>query len=102
MSNHRGVDLPIDHPDIVAIAIEVMLHPERRPCYSPIVLSLADAALEYIDAKLKYRREYSQELSPQQAIETFSDLTLRCRSFPKDSDNTEGTQKCGFPEKKNA
>jgi hypothetical protein len=45
---------PIDHPEIVAIALDVMLVPSRRVHYSPLVLMLADAAIERI------RRELAQ------------------------------------------
>lgn len=43
---------PLDHPEIVAIALDVMLVPARRVHYSPLVLMLADAAVERIRCEL--------------------------------------------------
>jgi hypothetical protein len=43
---------PLDHPEIVAIALDVMLVPARRAHYSPLVLMLADAAIERIRREL--------------------------------------------------
>lgn len=37
---------PTDHPEIVAIALDVTLVPARRVHYSSLVLMLADAAIE--------------------------------------------------------
>jgi hypothetical protein len=35
-----------EHPEILAIALEVTINPGRRKYYSPLVLSLADIALQ--------------------------------------------------------
>jgi hypothetical protein len=43
---------PTDHPEIVAIALDIMLVPARREHYSELVLMLADAALERIKREL--------------------------------------------------
>jgi hypothetical protein len=43
---------PLDHPEIVAIALDVMLVPARRVHYPPLVLMLADAAAERIRREL--------------------------------------------------
>jgi len=43
---------PTDHPEIVAIALDIMLAPEKRAHYSDLVLMLADAALERIRLEL--------------------------------------------------
>ena len=43
---------PLDHPEIVAIALDVMLVPARRVHYPPLVLMLADAAVERIRREL--------------------------------------------------
>jgi hypothetical protein len=52
MSKHILDVWPIDHPEIVAIALDVMLAPARRAHYSELVLMLADAALERIKQEL--------------------------------------------------
>lgn len=39
---------PVDHPEIVAIALDVMLVPARRAHYSSLILMLADAAIDRI------------------------------------------------------
>lgn len=43
---------PVDHPEIVAIALDLMLVPARRAHYSSLVLMLADAAIEQIRRQL--------------------------------------------------
>jgi hypothetical protein len=41
-----------EHPEVVAIAIDLILHPSRRRLYPPRVLVLADAAIEHLRGKL--------------------------------------------------
>jgi hypothetical protein len=50
---------PLDHPEIIAIALDLMLDPTRRVHYSSVVLALADAAIERI------RRELAESETPQ-------------------------------------
>jgi hypothetical protein len=52
MSKHLSNTWPVDHPEIVAIAVDLMLNPARRAYYSARVLTLADAALEKISLQL--------------------------------------------------
>jgi hypothetical protein len=52
MSKQTDSLWPIDHPEIVAIALDVMLAPARRAHYSALVLVLADAAIEKIRHQL--------------------------------------------------
>jgi len=44
--------LLIDHPAIIAIALDIMFAPSRRVHYSEFVLALADAALDRIRLRL--------------------------------------------------
>jgi hypothetical protein len=57
MSNHILKSWPLDHPEIVAIAVDVMLTPARRVHYSALVLMLADAAMERISLELANRQK---------------------------------------------
>ena len=43
---------PIDHPEIIAIALDIMITPSRRTYYSTLVLELADAAIARIKHEL--------------------------------------------------
>jgi len=43
---------PIDHPEIIAIALDIMITPARRMYYSALVLELADAAIARIRHEL--------------------------------------------------
>jgi hypothetical protein len=52
MSKHPLHNLSIDHPAIVAIALDVTLVPANRVHYSSLVLGLADAAMERIRQQL--------------------------------------------------
>jgi hypothetical protein len=52
MSKQIPESILIDHPAIVAIALDVMFAPSRRVHYSELVLVLADAALDRIRSKL--------------------------------------------------
>jgi hypothetical protein len=68
MSKHLNKPWPIDHPEIVAIAVDLMRNPARRACYSALVLMLADAALEKISLQLSHssRMGDNRTLPPQQ------------------------------------
>jgi len=46
MSRRATPDAAADHPEILAIAHEVTIDPSRRKYYSPLVLTLADIALQ--------------------------------------------------------
>lgn len=52
MTKHISHPLPTEHPEIVAIALDVMLDPARRVHYSALVLTLVDAAIERIQREL--------------------------------------------------
>lgn len=45
----RGTEI---HPDVLWIAVNLILHPEDRPLYTPVVLSLADGAIEMLKERL--------------------------------------------------
>jgi len=47
------LDAPSDHPAIMAIALDLILHPEYRVRHSALVLRLADQAIEKIRASLQ-------------------------------------------------
>lgn len=47
MRQHKDSFL-VDHPEILAIAVDLILHPEHRKYYSEFVLILADAAISLI------------------------------------------------------
>jgi len=48
MSRKKLIESASAHPEILAIGLEVALYPSRRRHYSPLVLMLADAALQEI------------------------------------------------------
>jgi hypothetical protein len=52
MSREKLIESASAHPEIIAIALEVTLNPGRRRYYSPLVLTLADAAMQEIMAKI--------------------------------------------------
>lgn len=52
---------PINHPEILAIAMDIILEPTRRTHYSSLVLILVDAAIEHIRNQLLTAEE---SLSP--------------------------------------
>ena len=52
MTRQPSQPFPVDHPEIVAIALDLMLVPARRVHYSALVLMLADAAIERIRRQL--------------------------------------------------
>lgn len=45
MSRKKLIESASAHPEILAIGLEVALDPSRRRHYSPLVLTLADAAV---------------------------------------------------------
>jgi hypothetical protein len=46
MSRHPPPRAATDHPEVIAIGLEVTLDPTRRRYYSALVLALADAAMK--------------------------------------------------------
>jgi hypothetical protein len=48
MSREKLIASASAHPEIIAIALEITLDPGRRRHYSPLVLMLADAAMQEI------------------------------------------------------
>jgi hypothetical protein len=48
MSRKKLIESASAHPEILAIGLEVTLYPSRRRYYSPLVLMLADAAVQEI------------------------------------------------------
>jgi hypothetical protein len=46
MSRHPPSRTATDHPEVIAIGLEVTLDPSRRRHYSALVLTLADAAMK--------------------------------------------------------
>jgi len=48
MSRKETFKLASTHPEVIAIGLEVTLDPGRRRHYSPLVLMLADAAVQEI------------------------------------------------------
>ena len=46
MSRHPPPRSATDHPEVIAIGLEVTLYPNRRRYYSALVLALADAAMK--------------------------------------------------------
>lgn len=52
MTRRLSETLPLEHPEILAIAFELMLYPNRRTHYSALVLTLADAAMDRIRKQL--------------------------------------------------
>jgi hypothetical protein len=41
-----------DHPELIAIGLEIALNPSRRRHYSPLVLSLVDVAMQDLLTKI--------------------------------------------------
>jgi hypothetical protein len=48
MSRKNLIETASAHPEVIAIGLEVTLDPGRRRFYSPLVLMLADAAMQEI------------------------------------------------------
>jgi hypothetical protein len=51
--NHNWQELPSEHPAIMAIALDLILHPEYRARYSAVVLRLVDEAIAKIKVCLQ-------------------------------------------------
>jgi len=51
--NHNWQELPSEHPAIMAIALDLILHPEYRARYSAVVLRLVDQAIAKIKVCLQ-------------------------------------------------
>jgi hypothetical protein len=52
MSRKNLIETASAHPEVIAIGLEVTLDPGRRRFYSPLVLMLADAAMQEIMRKI--------------------------------------------------
>jgi hypothetical protein len=57
MSKQNLSALAVEHPEIIAIALDIMCVPARRVHYSAVVLMLADAAIERIRVELASRAQ---------------------------------------------
>lgn len=64
MSKHIPDVSLIEHPAIIAIAMDVMFTPSHRAHYSDLVLRLADAALERVKGAL-VQQEGSENSYPE-------------------------------------
>lgn len=51
--NHNRRELPFEHPAIMAIALDLIIHPEYRARYSAVVLGLVDQAIAKIKVCLQ-------------------------------------------------
>ena len=51
--NDHWRKLPFDHPAIMVIALDLIVHPEYRARYSAVVLYLVDQAIEKIKVCLQ-------------------------------------------------
>jgi hypothetical protein len=40
------------HPELIAIGLEITLDPKRRQLYSPLILQLADVAMQELMAQI--------------------------------------------------
>jgi hypothetical protein len=52
MSREKLIQSASLHPEVIAIALDVTLNPGRRRLYSPLVLTLADAAMKELVRKI--------------------------------------------------
>ena len=52
MSRHPPLGDATDHPEVIAIGLEITLYPNRRRYYSALVLALADAAMKNLLEKV--------------------------------------------------
>jgi hypothetical protein len=52
MSTHPAARSATDHPEVIAIGLEITLDPARRRYYSALVLALADAAMQNLLQKV--------------------------------------------------
>jgi len=52
MSRHSLPCSANDHPEVIAIGLEITLDPTRRRYYSTLVLALADAAMQNLLQKV--------------------------------------------------
>jgi hypothetical protein len=53
MSRQTLLPQEVEHPEVLAIAVELILYPARRQRYSPRILMLADAAIDHLQTKLQ-------------------------------------------------
>jgi hypothetical protein len=63
MSKPSCATWPIDHPEILAIGVDVTLRPSRRAHYSELVLMLADAAIEHFQQQLTDQKSLKFDIS---------------------------------------
>jgi hypothetical protein len=52
MSRKTLIESARAHPEVIAIALEVTMDPSRRRHYSPLVLMLADAAMQELISRI--------------------------------------------------
>jgi hypothetical protein len=50
--NAYSISSMVDHPEVVLIAVELILHPHRRQHYSARILQIVDATIETIKHRL--------------------------------------------------
>lgn len=49
-----------EHPEILAIAVEITLYPARRNCYTETVLAMADAAARLLHQRMNASEQRQQ------------------------------------------
>ncbi len=64
MSRHPLPRSATDHPEVIAIGLEVTLDPSRRRHYSALVLALADAAMRNLLDKVAAAGAYIPPAEP--------------------------------------
>jgi hypothetical protein len=65
MSRHPAPRSATDHPEVIAIGLEVTLDPSRRRYYSALVLALADAAMQNLLEKVTAASAGSPPAAPE-------------------------------------
>lgn len=64
MSTKILIKAACTHPEVIAIGVEVTLDPGRRRHYSPLVLMLADAAMQEMVRKINGASSISDGARP--------------------------------------
>jgi hypothetical protein len=64
MSRKIPIEHACTHPEVIAIGVEVTLDPDRRRHYSPLVLMLADAAMQEMVRKINGEPPVSSAAKP--------------------------------------
>ena len=77
------MDFVSSHPEVIAIAIEIVLYPKRRSHYSPRVLELADAAIAMLEGRLRTARDEARAEEETAAFARSDPLTPN-RNIPND------------------